>query len=173
LHGQDGDDTLIGGGGVDQLTGGIGADTFRFESTTEGPDTIVDFNGQSTFALATGEGDKLAFLNSAFSLGTISYAEVAWDGTTTAINSGAANVIVLTGGNATPGSLASALTALATGTGTATNAIVVFNDSGNGNAGTVAYTTNLTTGAGPQTLAVFSGVTADMAALSAADFTVV
>jgi len=173
LHGQDGDDTLVGAGGVDQLTGGLGADTFRFESTTEGPDTITDFSGQSTFALTTGEGDKFAFLNSAFSLGAVSYAEVAWDGTTTPINSGAANVVVLTGGSANAGTLANALGALAAGTGTATNAIIVFNDSGNGNAGTVAYTTDLTAGSGPQTLAVFSGITADMAALNAADFTIV
>jgi len=173
LHGQDGDDTLVGAGGVDQLTGGLGADAFRFESTTEGPDTITDFSGQSTFALTTGEGDKFAFLNSAFSLGAVSYAEVAWDGTTTPINSGAANVVVLTGGSANSGTLANALGALAAGTGTATNAIIVFNDSGNGNAGTVAYTTDLTAGSGPQTLAVFSDITADMAALSAADFSVV
>lgn len=175
LKGQDGDDTLVGAGGVDQLTGGLGADVFRFESTTDGPDAITDFKGQSTFALTTGEGDKFAFLNSAFSLGlgAVSYAEVAWDGTTTPINSGAANVVVLTGGSANAGTLANALAALAGGTGTATNAIVVFNDSGNGNAGTVAYTTDLTAGSGPQTLAVFSGITADMAALNAADFTIV
>jgi hypothetical protein len=172
LEGGIGDDTLIGGAGADSITGGTGADIFRYETTTDGTDTLVDFNGQTTFASAAGEGDTFAFLNSAFNLGTLSYTEVAWDGTTTSgTDVGAANVVVLTGGNA--GTLADALLALANGDGTANQAIIVFNDSSNGNAGTVAYTTDLTTGGGPQTLAVFSGITADMAALSSADFTTV
>ena len=43
LTGQGGDDIVIGGAGNDTLTGGAGADAFRFTATTEGPDTITDF----------------------------------------------------------------------------------------------------------------------------------
>lgn len=174
LQGGIGNDTLIGGAGVDTLTGGTGADIFRYESTTDGPDTLMDFNGQTTFASATGEGDTFAFLNSAFNLGTLSYVEQSWGGTANNVVGGSvagANVIVLTG--AQGGTLAEALTGIATAGGSASPAIIVFNDSNNSNYGTVAYTTDASAGSSPQTLAVFNGVTADMAALSSADFTFV
>ncbi|MCA2667804.1 MAG: calcium-binding protein, partial [Microcystis sp. M114S2] len=44
LLGGNGDDTLIGGTGNDSLTGGSGRDFFRYNSRTEGIDTITDFN---------------------------------------------------------------------------------------------------------------------------------
>ncbi|WP_346304804.1 calcium-binding protein, partial [Microcystis sp. M38BS1] len=44
LLGGNGDDTLIGGTGNDSLTGGSGRDFFRYNSRTEGIDTIADFN---------------------------------------------------------------------------------------------------------------------------------
>ncbi|WP_158202496.1 M10 family metallopeptidase C-terminal domain-containing protein [Microcystis aeruginosa] len=44
LLGRNGDDTLIGGTGNDSLTGGSGRDFFRYNSRTEGIDTIADFN---------------------------------------------------------------------------------------------------------------------------------
>ncbi|MGD1912353.1 MAG: calcium-binding protein, partial [Rivularia sp. (in: cyanobacteria)] len=44
LLGGVGEDTLIGGAGNDTLVGGTGADRFRFNSTSEGIDTITDFN---------------------------------------------------------------------------------------------------------------------------------
>jgi Ca2+-binding RTX toxin-like protein len=44
LRGEGGNDVLRGGSGNDQLTGGTGADTFVFEATANGLDTIVDFN---------------------------------------------------------------------------------------------------------------------------------
>ncbi|TRU53838.1 MAG: calcium-binding protein [Microcystis aeruginosa Ma_QC_Ca_00000000_S207] len=44
LIGGDGDDSLIGGVGTDTLTGGAGADRFAFSSSTQGIDTITDFN---------------------------------------------------------------------------------------------------------------------------------
>jgi Ca2+-binding RTX toxin-like protein len=51
LLGGDGNDFLFGGKGTDSLTGGFGADTFVFESSSEGIDTITDFNYS--------EGDKI------------------------------------------------------------------------------------------------------------------
>ncbi|MBD2622923.1 calcium-binding protein [Microcystis flos-aquae FACHB-1344] len=44
LNGGDGNDTLNGGPGTDTLTGGAGADRFVFSSSTQGIDTITDFN---------------------------------------------------------------------------------------------------------------------------------
>lgn len=44
LLGKAGDDTLTGGAGADKLTGGTGNDRFVFNLTTEGGDTITDFN---------------------------------------------------------------------------------------------------------------------------------
>ncbi|MFC5360260.1 calcium-binding protein [Azospirillum himalayense] len=43
LYGYDGDDTLVGGPGNDTLIGGSGGDAFRFVSSTDGVDTITDF----------------------------------------------------------------------------------------------------------------------------------
>lgn len=43
INGQGGNDTLIGQAGVDQLQGGIGADKFVFNSTSEGVDTILNY----------------------------------------------------------------------------------------------------------------------------------
>lgn len=43
LYGYDGDDTLVGGPGDDTLIGGSGGDVFRFVSSTDGVDTITDF----------------------------------------------------------------------------------------------------------------------------------
>ncbi|TRU87154.1 MAG: calcium-binding protein [Microcystis novacekii Mn_MB_F_20050700_S1] len=44
LIGGLGNDTLNGGVGTDSLTGGAGADRFVFSSSTQGIDTITDFN---------------------------------------------------------------------------------------------------------------------------------
>jgi Ca2+-binding RTX toxin-like protein len=44
LIGGDGNDSLNGGAGTDTLTGGAGADRFVFSSSTQGIDTITDFN---------------------------------------------------------------------------------------------------------------------------------
>jgi len=44
LVGDSANDTLTGLGGKDTLTGGLGADKFRFNSPSEGIDTITDFN---------------------------------------------------------------------------------------------------------------------------------
>jgi Ca2+-binding RTX toxin-like protein len=43
LAGEAGNDVLEGGPGADRLNGGAGADQFRFVTTGDGPDTIVDF----------------------------------------------------------------------------------------------------------------------------------
>ena len=44
LDGAGGDDILTGGGGADSLTGGTGADTFVYLATSDGVDTITDFD---------------------------------------------------------------------------------------------------------------------------------
>ena len=44
LSGQAGNDTLVGGVGNDTLVGGAGSDRFKFNSRTEGLDTINDFS---------------------------------------------------------------------------------------------------------------------------------
>ena len=51
IVGSDGDDIIAGGGDSDTLYGGAGADTFLYESITEGVDTIQDFDAS--------EGDVL------------------------------------------------------------------------------------------------------------------
>lgn len=43
LTGTAGDDVITGGAGADQLTGGAGGDTFRYTSTRDVGDTILDF----------------------------------------------------------------------------------------------------------------------------------
>jgi hypothetical protein len=51
-------DTLIGGAGDDTLTGGTGADVYKWNLNDSGNDTVTDFNqGSGSFILA--EGDKL------------------------------------------------------------------------------------------------------------------
>jgi Ca2+-binding RTX toxin-like protein len=53
--------TLYGAGGNDTLTGNLGADIFRFNSQTEGIDTITDFTAGDKIALsAVGFGGGLA-----------------------------------------------------------------------------------------------------------------
>ena len=61
IDGKDGNDILVGGSGADSLTGGAGNDTFRFDTTSDGKDSITDF--QSSVA---GGGDILAFSGAAF-----------------------------------------------------------------------------------------------------------
>ncbi|SDD70277.1 S8 family serine peptidase [Kordiimonas lacus] len=53
--GGDGDDTLWGGGGDDLLTGGTGADIFAFTSTN-GSDTVTDFDAAEDILLLDGSG---------------------------------------------------------------------------------------------------------------------
>jgi len=68
----------------------------------------------------------------------------------------------------------SALTALASGNATATNAVFIFNNSASSNTGTLAYTTDMAGGAGTNvSFATFNGVTGDMVHLAAGDFAVV
>jgi Ca2+-binding RTX toxin-like protein len=58
LDGAGGNDTLIGGNGNDTLIGGTGADTFVFTGSTNGVDTISDFNALDG---STDENDVLGF----------------------------------------------------------------------------------------------------------------
>ena len=57
LHGSSGNDILIGGAGDDTLTGGTDADIFIL-NTTNGTDTITDFDAS--------EGDKIQIDTAAF-----------------------------------------------------------------------------------------------------------
>lgn len=176
LTGGSGNDTIQGQHSADTLTGGTGSDTFVYYSTSDAGDTLQDFNGATNFAGSAGESDKLAFSTSGLGLGSIIYEEIAWNGSSTALTlaNAAANVIVLTGGAA--GTYANALTALTGDNATATNAVFIFNDSGNSasGTGTVAYTTDLAGAAGTNvSLATFNGVTGDMVHLAAGDFAVV
>ena len=58
INGGAGADTITGGAGVDNMTGGTGADHFVYMATTEGTDTIADFN--------VAQGDMIDILASAF-----------------------------------------------------------------------------------------------------------
>jgi len=62
LVGGSGNDTLLGLGGQDTLTGGLGADKFRFNSPSEGIDTITDFNPT--------QGDKIELSQEGFKNGS-------------------------------------------------------------------------------------------------------
>ena len=65
LSGGDGNDTLTGGAGNDTLTGGSGNDKFVFLLTTNGIDTITDFNnGNDTIQL---EGSSFTAIGSSLS----------------------------------------------------------------------------------------------------------
>jgi Ca2+-binding RTX toxin-like protein len=76
LNGGSGDDMLVGGFGADILIGGIGADTFRFNSVSEGLDTITDFSQSQNDAIAVsasgfGAGLTLGVLGSSqFTIGS-------------------------------------------------------------------------------------------------------
>lgn len=175
IFGGVGNDTITGGGDSDSLYGGAGADIFKYNAIFDGGlpgDAISDFSGATAFGSGGGDGDKIQFTN-AFSLGTIIYEEIIWDGTATALtlSNVAANIIVLTGGTA--GGLSNALTALVGAAATANNAIIVFNDIGMNNVGSVHYTTNLSTGLQGANIATFTNVTGDLANLDAVDFAIV
>lgn len=53
LRGGAGDDILVGGAGQDTLTGGSGVDMITFNSVTEAPDRITDFNPEDLLDLRT------------------------------------------------------------------------------------------------------------------------
>jgi VCBS repeat-containing protein len=59
LNGGAGNDVLIGNGGSHILTGGTGDDIFAFQQTTDGPNTITDFNN-------TTEHDRIALSANGF-----------------------------------------------------------------------------------------------------------
>lgn len=59
LLGGNGDDTLVGGLGNDILTGRDGTDTFRYDSPSEGADSILDFSGDVIAVSASGFGGGL------------------------------------------------------------------------------------------------------------------
>jgi|GEM_PF-589780 len=56
IDGGDGADTIVGGAGADSLTGGPGNDQFVFNFSTEGIDTIADFNATFDLILISASG---------------------------------------------------------------------------------------------------------------------
>jgi Ca2+-binding RTX toxin-like protein len=82
LVGGSGNDNFLGLGGQDTLTGGLGADKFRFNSPSEGMDTITDFSrtqGDKIELFAPGfnnmvwsDNGSTALASNVFSLGTSS-----------------------------------------------------------------------------------------------------
>jgi len=165
LSGGAGADVITGGQGNDTLVGGGGADIFVYTASNQGVDTILDFTVNS---------DALQFTNAAFGTGAVTYQEVAWDGVTTTglAVTGANNTIVLTGGAA--GTLANVKLALANGTGTATNAFVVFNDAANANKASVYHITDLAGGVGVDTqMSVLDNLTTDLVVFGGTEITVV
>ena len=153
LSSNSGDDTLDGGIGNDSLTGSGGADRFVFSGAgadSLGTDEITDFSGVFAFSsgISAGEGDSFVLDTSDLNINSIAYEEVSWDGTTGSITLGnsQASVIVLYG---VAGTLSDAMAALAngnaTGDATSSDAIVLFNDSANGDTLTMAHTDDAST----------------------------
>lgn len=60
LSGAAGSDTILGQQGADTLTGGTGDDLFRYQSASQGDDTITDFNN------VTGNNDRFSISVSGF-----------------------------------------------------------------------------------------------------------
>ena len=72
IHGFAGNDRIVGESGRDTVTGGAGADTFVFQSVSEGIDTITDFS--------MSQGDKIAIDKVGF--GATSIYQFNYDSTT-------------------------------------------------------------------------------------------
>ena len=171
-----GGDQIRSGAGADTLTGGTEADTFIFTGAAAaslGTDIITDFSGVTAFGGGGGDSDIIRLDTSDLGIASIVYEEFAWDGSSAAITlaNAAANVIVL---YSQAGSLVDAAAAVATGNATATNAVILFNDSGNSNQLTMIHTDDAANDGAESTLAVLTNNTtaADTANLDAADFTV-
>lgn len=167
IQGQAGDDILFGQGGSDIFQfGGLGT-----SASTLGVDTLVDFSGSVAFKGGSGDSDTIKVDSSTLGISSISYEEVSWDGTATALNltTNGATVVVLTGSS---GTLANAATALAAGDGTATNALILFRDSADGDLLTMAHTDNLAGNGTENVLAEFDSITQDseVTNLSSSDF---
>jgi len=176
LNGQAGDDSLIGGAGDDILNGGTGADRFGIAGSAHGFETIQDFSGATAFGGGSGEGDIIVLLAALIDGGSVSYEEIAWDGTsgdTLTFSQTGANVIVLTG---SAGTMNDAATALENSNSTTSSAIVIFRDSDatDTNELTMFHTNDLANNGTENKIAAFDGQTSDVGAnLDGADFSVI
>jgi len=175
INGGAGDDDMTGNDGDDHITGGSGADRFIFSGNTAanlGTDILVDFSGATAFGGGGGDSDQIILDTSNLSISSISYLEVAWNGTSgDTLTVGGASVVVLHG-NA--GTLADAATALAASDASATNAVFLFNDSANSNLLTLIHTADMANDGTTSDLATFSSITDTSAStnLAAGDFDV-
>ena len=161
LFGGAGADTLTGGTGDDKLKGGVGADKFVFSGAaagTLGLDTIFDFSGVTKFGSGSGDGDDIILDSSDLGINSIVFSTLDWNGSATqnlALANAASTVIVL---KSTAGTAANAAASLVVGNATATNAVVIYNDSTNSNLLTMFHTNNAA-GNGTETdLAIFDDV---------------
>ena len=74
IEGGDGDDVISGGAGDDQLTGGAGADTFVFDPSVAGTDTITDYNvTEDTIRIEGIGGTNAAEDDFAGAIGTLTF----------------------------------------------------------------------------------------------------
>ena len=159
ITGGDAADTITGGEGADNLTGDAGADVFAYKTSSDGTDTIADFE-QGTDLIAIAD----AIINpGATAPGDASFA--AGDFETRA------NIAAIVAGDALHVVKVTTATAAAdalTQTGGAADAVVILSDNTDGQ---LIYDNNWSDTANRVVLANLTGInTADLAAITATSF---
>ena len=121
-----------------------------------------------------GDGDDIVLDTSDLGISSIVFSAIDWNGSATqnlALGNAASTVIVL---KSTAGTAANAAAALVVGNASATNAVVIYNDSANSNKLTMFHTDNAASNGNENALAIFDDITSTSASanLAAADFAV-